>query len=160
VERSGEKWNESVKEGIAMFIGEYEHSVDEKGRVLIPTKFRTKLGEKFIVTKGLETCLYIYTMDEWEKFEEKLRALPFSSKDARNFTRFFLAGAEECEIDKQGRVLLPGNLRAYAELEKAITSIGVSNRIEIWGTDKWNKYNDDESFDASELAEKMASLGI
>ncbi|HBY21679.1 MAG: cell division/cell wall cluster transcriptional repressor MraZ [Clostridiales bacterium GWE2_32_10] len=143
-----------------MFIGEYEHSVDEKGRVLVPSKFRAKLGERFIVTKGLEACLYIYTMDEWTKFEEKLKALPFSSKDARKFTRFFLAGAEECEIDKQGRILIPANLREYAKLEKAITSIGVSNRIEIWSTDKWNEYNEDESFDASELAEKMADLGI
>ena len=143
-----------------MFIGEYEHSVDEKGRVLVPSKFRAKLGEKVVITKGLESCLYIYTMEEWTKFEEKLSSLPFSSKDARNFTRFFLAGAEECEIDKQGRVLLPSNLRTYASLEKAITSIGVSNRIEIWNTESWNKYNEDESFDASELAEKMASLGI
>lgn len=143
-----------------MFIGEYEHSVDEKGRVLVPSKFRCKLDDKVIITKGLEACLYIYTMEEWAKFEEKLRSLPFSSKDARNFTRFFLAGAEECEIDKQGRVLLPANLREYAKLEKNITSIGVSNRIEIWNTENWKNYNQDESFDASELAEKMANLGI
>lgn len=160
VVQSGEKWNESGRGGSKMFIGEYEHSIDTKGRIMIPSKFRSKLGETFVLTKGLDSCLFIYTIEEWSKFEEKLRQLPFSSKDARKFTRFFLAGAVECDIDKQGRILVPANLREFAGLTKSIISIGVSNRIEIWDTDKWSDYSDDESFDPSELAEQMAELGI
>lgn len=143
-----------------MFIGEYEHSIDTKGRIMIPSKFRSKLGDTFILTKGLDSCLFIYTREEWAKFEDKLKTLPFSSKDARKFTRFFLSGAVECETDKQGRILIPSNLREYGSLEKSVISIGVSNRIEIWDADKWKEYNDDESFDPSELAEQMADLGI
>ncbi len=143
-----------------MFIGETRHSIDAKGRVMIPSKFRTKLGDRFIITKGLDGCLFIYTLEEWNKFEEKLKNLPFSSKDARQFTRFFLAGAEECELDSQGRILVPQSLREYAKLEKEVISIGVSNRIEIWNVETWEGYNSNEDFNADEIAEKMTILGI
>lgn len=143
-----------------MFIGEYAHSIDAKGRIMIPSKYRSKLGDRFILTKGLDHCLFIYTLEEWSKFEEKLRNLPFSSKDARQFTRFFLSGAEECEMDTQGRILIPQNLREHANLTKEIVSIGVSNRIEIWSAETWKLYNSDDSFDPDDIAEKMADLGI
>jgi len=142
-----------------MFIGEYQHAIDSKNRIIIPTKFREGLGSEFIFTKGLDGCLYIYTMDEWIIMEEKLKKLPLTSKDARAFVRFFFSGANEVTIDKQGSALIPQNLCEYASIEKEIVSIGVSTRIEIWAKDKWDKYNDsDMNFD--EIAEKMIELGI
>ena len=143
-----------------MFIGEYSHSLDSKNRIMIPSKFRSKLGERFILTKGLDHCLFIYTMDEWAKFEEKLANLPFTSKDARLFTRFFLSGAEEVEMDSQGRVLIPQSLREHANLTKDIVSIGVSNRIEIWDQESWKNYTTGDDFNPDDIAEKMADLGI
>lgn len=143
-----------------MFIGEYEHSLDAKNRIMIPSKFRSKLGERFILTKGLDHCLFIYTMEEWSKFEEKLAALPFTSKDARQFTRFFLSGAEECEMDTQGRIIIPQSLREHANLTKNIISIGVSNRIEIWDAESWKAYTTGDDFNPDDVAEKMADLGI
>ena len=127
-----------------MFIGEYQHAIDNKNRMIIPAKFREELGTKFVLTKGLDGCLYAYTMEEWKVMEEKLKKLPLTSKDARAFVRFFFSGANEVEPDKQGRVLIPQNLLEYAAIEKEIVSIGVSTRIEIW----------------SEIAEKMSELGI
>ncbi|QSX08928.1 division/cell wall cluster transcriptional repressor MraZ [Alkalibacter rhizosphaerae] len=143
-----------------MFIGEYQHSLDVKGRLIVPSKFRDKLGEVFIVTKGLDKCLFVFPEDEWEKFEEKLRTLPISSKDARAFSRFFFAGAAECALDKQGRIMIPNNLREYAQIDKDTYVIGVSGRLEIWSKTNWVDYNqeDDLSYDA--IAEKMAMLGI
>lgn len=143
-----------------MFIGEYKHSIDTKGRIIIPSKFREELGETFIITKGLDSCLFVYPVEEWKIFEAKLKALPLSNKNARKFVRFFLAGARECEIDKQGRTLVANNLRDYAEIEKEAFLVGVSNRIEIWSKDNWNAYNNVEDFDATELAEAMEELGI
>ena len=124
-----------------MFIGEYEHSVDAKGRVIMPAKLRDDIGEKFIITKGLDGCLFAYSLDEWTNFESKLKTLPLTNKNARDFVRFFLSGAVECEIDKQGRFLIPNNLRTYATLEKEINIIGVGTRIEIWNREKWEKYS-------------------
>lgn len=143
-----------------MFYGEYQHTVDPKGRVIVPSKFREGLGEKFIVTKGLDNCLFAYSADEWSNLETKLRSLPFTDKDVRAFVRFFFAGACECEVDKQGRILLPQNLREHAALEKDIYVIGVSTRVEIWDKSKWESYSGDDNVSADAIAEKMAMLGI
>jgi len=143
-----------------LFIGEYEHSVDAKGRVIMPAKLREDIGEKFIVTKGLDGCLFAYSITEWTNFEDKLKKLPLTNKNARDFVRFFLSGAVECEIDKQGRFLIPGNLREYATLEKEIIIIGVGTRIEIWNKEEWKKYSSDENISADEIAENMTMLGI
>ena len=143
-----------------MFIGEYQHSIDPKGRVIIPSKFRDGLGEKFIVTKGLDECLFAYSSEEWGNIEVKLKALPFTDKDVRAFVRFFFAGATECESDKQGRILIPQNLRDYAGLEKDIYAIGVSSRVELWDKHKWENYSGDENVGADEIAKKMSELGI
>ena len=111
-----------------MFFGEYEHSIDAKGRVIIPAKLRDALGEQFIITKGLDECLFVYPLDQWEAFQEKLQALPLNQPSARAFVRFFFSGATEAELDKQGRVLLPANLREYGSLEKEIVITGAGNR--------------------------------
>ena len=139
-----------------MFIGEYEHSVDAKGRVIMPSKLRTDIGETFIVTKGLDGCLFAYSQTEWANFEEKLKTLPLTVKNARDFVRFFLSGAIECEIDKQGRFLIPSNLRDYAKLDKEIVILGVGKRIEIWNKEAWQK--DAENISADEIAENMDKL--
>ncbi len=143
-----------------MFIGEYEHNVDAKGRVIMPSKLREEIGDKFIITKGLDGCLFAYSQSEWTNFEEKLKALPLAQKNARNFVRFFLSGAIECEIDKQGRFLIPGNLREHAGLDKEIVIIGVGTRLEIWNRDTWKKYSSDDNISADEIAENMTMLGI
>ena len=143
-----------------MFIGEYEHSVDAKGRVIMPAKLREDIGERFIVTKGLDGCLFAYSKTEWSNFEEKLKTLPLTNKNARDFVRFFLSGAVECEIDKQGRFLIPNNLREYATLEKEINIIGVGTRIEIWNRESWKKYSSSENISADDIAENMTMLGI
>ena len=143
-----------------MFIGEYEHSVDVKGRIIMPSKLRENIGEKFIITKGLDKCLFAYSTSEWANFEEKLKTLPLTNKNARDFVRFFLSGAVECEIDKQGRFLVPANLRAYASIEKEIVIIGVGTRLEIWNKEAWTSYSSEENISADEIAENMTMLGI
>lgn len=143
-----------------MLIGEYEHSLDVKGRMILPAKIREDMGDKFIVTKGLDGCLFGFSQNEWTNFEEKLKTLPLTNKNARDFVRFFLSGATECEIDKQGRFLIAGNLREYANLEKDAIIIGVGTRIEIWNREKWKSYNSDENISADEIAENMTMLGI
>ncbi len=143
-----------------MFIGEYEHSIDTKGRLIMPAKLRDEIGDKFVITKGLDGCLFAYSQKEWLAFEEKLKTLPLSSKNARDFTRFFLSGAVECEIDKQGRFLITSNLREFAELEKDVVIIGVNTRIEIWSKEKWHGYSSDENINVDEIAENMTMLGI
>ncbi|AKA70247.1 division/cell wall cluster transcriptional repressor MraZ [Clostridium scatologenes] len=142
-----------------MFIGEYEHALDSKNRIIIPSKFREELGSKFILTKGLDGCLYAYTMDEWSVLEDKLRKLPLTSKNARAFVRFFFSGANEMELDKQGRTLIPQSLLEYGEIKKEIVSIGVSNRLEIWSKEKWIQYNS-SNIDFDKIAEQMSELGI
>ncbi|QCX32588.1 division/cell wall cluster transcriptional repressor MraZ [Caloramator sp. E03] len=142
-----------------MFIGEYQHAIDSKNRIIIPSKFREELGSTFVITKGLDGCLYCYPMDEWKKLEEKLKALPLTNKDARAFVRFFFSGAADIEVDKQGRALIPQNLIEYAGIIKEIVSIGVSNRIEIWSKEKWDEYNE-QNINYEEIAEKMSILGI
>lgn len=143
-----------------MFIGEYEHNVDAKGRIIMPSKLREDIGDKFIITKGLDGCLFAYSQTEWENFEEKLKALPLAQKNARNFVRFFLSGAVECEIDKQGRFLITANLREHATLEKEVVIIGVGTRLEIWNREIWKQYSSDENISADEIAENMTMLGI
>ena len=141
-----------------MLIGEYEHTIDAKGRISMPAKIRKDMGETFIVTKGRDGCLFAFSQEEWLNFETKLKSLPLSDKNARNFVRFFLAGATECEIDKQGRFLIPANLRVAAKLEKETIIIGVGTRLEIWNKETW--VSKDEEISADEIAENMTMLGI
>lgn len=141
-----------------MFMGEYNHTIDAKGRVIVPSKFRETLGEEFVVTKGLDGCLFVYDNNEWAAFEEKLKSLPITNKDARAFVRFFLSGAASVEVDKQGRILLPGSLRDFAELQKDVVLIGVGSRIEIWSRERWEGAATFEDMD--EIAEHMADLGL
>lgn len=143
-----------------MLIGEYEHSLDAKGRLIMPAKLRTDMGEKFIITKGLDGCLFVFSQNEWSNFESKLKELPLTNKNARDFVRFFLSGATECEIDKQGRFLLVNTLREYAEIIKEVIIIGVGTRLEIWNKEKWKKYNSNENISADTIAENMTMLGI
>lgn len=143
-----------------MFYGEYRHSLDQKGRVIIPSKFREGLGDRFILTKGLEECLFAYSSEEWNNLELKLKSLPFTDKNVRAFVRFFFSGATECELDKQGRILIPQNLREYAKLERDVYIIGVSTRVEIWDKERWEKYCSPENISPDEIAEKMSILGI
>ena len=141
-----------------MFMSEYNHTIDTKGRLIIPAKFREKLGEEFVVSKGMDGCLFVYANDDWKVFEEKLTSLPITNKDARKFARFFLAGAAPVEVDKQGRILLPVHLRDFAELDKDVVLVGVGSRIEIWNKDKWDENNVDDDMDA--IGTSMESLGL
>ena len=143
-----------------MLLGEYSHNLDAKGRVSVPAKFREDLGHTFIVTKGLDNCLFAYSKEEWKTFEEKLKNLPLTNMNARNFIRFFFSGATECEIDKQGRINIPQNLREYASLSKDVYIIGVSTRVEIWNKEKWDNYTSPENMDLDEIANQMSNLGI
>lgn len=142
-----------------MFMGEYQHSLDNKNRISVPAKFREKLGREFIMSKGLEGCIYVFTTEQWEVLANKLKELPFTDKDANAFVRFIFSGACEIEMDKQGRALIPQNLIEYAHINKEIVSIGVCTRIEIWSKDNWNSYNND-NIDYDKIAEKMAYIGI
>ncbi len=140
------------------FMGEYNHTVDTKGRLIIPAKFRESLGEEFIVTKGLDGCLFVFPKDEWQIFEDKLRTLPLTQKSARKFTRFFMGAAVTCELDKQGRILLPQSLREFAKLEKDVVLSGNLNRIEIWSKAAWTETNAYDDMD--DIAEQMSDLGL
>ncbi|MGG7186037.1 division/cell wall cluster transcriptional repressor MraZ [Clostridium butyricum] len=142
-----------------MFIGEYQHSLDSKNRIIVPAKLREGLGNKFVITKGLDGCLYAYPLEEWKIPEDKLKTLPLTNKDARTFVRFFFSGACEVELDKQFRGLIPQNLKEYAKIEKDIVSIGVLSRVEIWSKEMWENYND-LNVDFDYIAEKMNDLGI
>lgn len=143
-----------------MFMGEYNHTIDAKGRLIVPAKFREVLGDEFVVTKGLDGCLFVYPDTEWKAFEEKLRTLPLTNKNSRQFTRFFLAGAATCEVDKQGRILLPQVLREFAGLEKEVVLVGVASRIEIWSRQRWDECVSAYDDDMNEVAENMESLGF
>ena len=138
-----------------MLIGEYHHNIDEKGRLIIPAKFREDIGEKFIVTRGLDGCLFVYSLTEWEKIVSKLKRLPFTKKDARTFMRFFLSGATECEFDKQGRINLVNSLIEYAELKKECLIVGVNDRLEIWALDKFNNLMEENFSKLDEVAEHL-----
>ncbi|MEB3100639.1 division/cell wall cluster transcriptional repressor MraZ [Ferviditalea candida] len=141
-----------------MFMGEYQHSIDEKGRLIIPAKFRDSLGQSFIVTRGLDNCLFVYPNKEWSVLEQKLKALPLMKSDARAFTRFFFSGATECELDKQGRVNIPNNLIEHAKLDKDCIVIGVSSRVEIWSKAIWNDYAQQSEDSFNEIAEKLVDF--
>lgn len=141
-----------------MFKGEYNHTVDTKGRLIVPAKFRETLGDMFVVTKGLDGCLFVYPNEEWANIENKFREIPLTTKDARKFSRFFFAGAADCEVDKQGRILIPSVLREFAGLQKEVVLVGVLNRIEIWSKERWLGENEYEDMD--EVAEHMAELGL
>ena len=143
-----------------MLIGEYHHNIDEKGRLIIPSKFREEIGNSFVVTKGLDGCLFVYSLSEWEKIVNKLKKLPFTKKDARTFTRFFLAGATVCEFDRQGRINLDNSLILYAGLEKECAIIGVNDRLEIWSLDKLNNLMEENYEKLDEISENLFDGGL
>jgi MraZ protein len=143
-----------------MFIGEYRHTIDTKGRVMMPAKFREELGLSFYVTKGMDGCLFVYSELEWQKMDAKITSLQLSRKEARGFSRLFYAGAMNTSLDRQGRVLIPQNLRDYSGIEKDVVIIGVSDRIEIWSQEKWDIYNDEEFLNYETLTEKMEDLNF
>jgi len=141
--------------GDNMLMGEFHHSIDDKKRLIIPAKFRNELGEKFIITRGIENCLFVYSLTDFQKIVEKLQTLPFTKKDARNFVRFFLSGATEAEFDKQGRVTIASPLISYADIIKDCVVIGAGERLEIWSLDNWNEYFDSAKDNMSEIAENL-----
>jgi MraZ protein len=143
-----------------MFMGEHHHNIDSKGRLIVPAKFRDDLGEVFVLTRGLDQCLFGYPLSEWKDIEQKLKGLPLTKKDARAFTRFFFSGATESEIDKQGRTNIPTPLLQYAKLDKECVILGVSNRIEIWSKQIWEDYFNESEESFAEIAENMIGFDI
>lgn len=141
-----------------MFMGEYNHTIDAKNRLIIPSKFREALGEEFVVTKGLDGCLFVYDNEAWAEFEGKLKGLPLTNKEARTFVRFFLAGAANVEVDKQGRILVPSVLKEFAGINKDVVLVGVASRIEIWSRERWEEESSYE--DVESIAEHMSELGL
>ncbi len=151
---SGRKW----KGVFLMFMGEYSHTIDPKGRLIVPAKFREQLGSEFVLTKGLDGCLYGYSYEEWHKFEEHFQNLGSMTSNVRKLTRFFFASACNLEIDKQGRVLIPANLREFAGLSKDVVLAGNLNRIEVWDKQKWDEANTFDDID--EVAESFGEMGL
>lgn len=145
----GEKW------GIIMFMGEFHHNIDEKGRIIVPAKLRNELGEKFIIARGLEKCLYIYSENEWQNIVSKLKTLPFTKKDARTFIRSFFSGATECEFDRQGRINIASPLVSYADLKKSCIIVGANDRIEIWSQSNWEQFLQESSNQIENIAENL-----
>lgn len=143
-----------------MFIGEYQHNLDAKGRLAIPVKFRVKLQNGGIITRGLDRALFLFTLKEWETLAQKLIALPLVQANSRAFVRLMLAGAMEAEIDAQGRILIPDYLRQYADLKKQTIIIGLYNRVEIWNSEIWKQYKTKTESSSEEIAEKLSELGI
>jgi len=142
-----------------MFYGEFTHALDEKNRLIVPMRLRGKIKEtfveRFIITKGLDNCLFLFTVDEWRLFENKTKALPLTGKDARAYTRHLFSGASECTIDKQGRISIPLYLKNYAQIRKDVIVIGVMNRIEIWSREKWISYSKNTERSVNEIAEQL-----
>lgn len=143
-----------------MFMGEFEHSLDIKQRLIVPSRFRDGLGDRFILTRGLDSCLFAYPMAEWAIIEAKLETLPLTKADARAFSRLFFSGATECEVDKQGRIVLPSNLRQHAKIDRELVVIGVSTRVEIWAKEIWQEYSGGAERDYEAIAENIVELGI
>ncbi len=143
-----------------MFIGEYQATIDEKGRISIPSKFRDQLKTKIVITRGLDYSLFLYTVDEWKKLAEKLASLPISTANSRAFSRLMLAGAMDCSIDKHGRVIMPGYLKEFAKINKKIVFAGLYNRVEIWSEDLWKKYKTQTEKDSNKIAEQLGDLGV
>lgn len=140
-------------------MGEFNHNVDAKGRAIVPSKFREELGERFIVTKGMDGCLFLYTMPAWKEYVDKLSKLPTTNSNARRFVRIVTSGASECEPDGNGRIMIPANLREFAGITKEIVTIGANDRVEIWDKQRWNDYNGDGDFD-DDMISSMAEFGI
>ena len=153
-------WIISGRGWINVFMGEYQHTLDSKGRLILPAKIRDQLGDTFIATRGLDDCIFIYTLEEWAALEAKLKQLSLVKPEARAFSRYIFSGAAELEGDKQGRVLLPPNLREYAKLEKDVVVIGVSTRVEIWNKETWNHYNERMGPTVEQLSEQLTDFGI
>lgn len=143
-----------------MFIGEYSHNLDDKGRLAIPKKFRSVLSKGAVVTRGLDECLFLYTKSEWQKLAEKLANLPFAQANTRAFARLMLAGAMDVEVDKQGRIILPDYLRKYSGLKKEVIVAGLYNRLELWDEDKWRVYTKRTEEQSNKIAEQMSELGV
>lgn len=143
-----------------MFLGEYKHTLDEKGRVSIPSKFRAALKKGAVVTRGLDSSLVVYTHDEWQTLAKKLADLPISQKNSRAFARLMLAGAMDVSVDKQGRITLPEYLREYADMQKRVVIAGLYNRLELWDETKWESYKDETEDNSSAIAEQLSELGI
>lgn len=143
-----------------MLMGEFQHNIDAKGRIIIPAKLREDLGAKFVITRGLDGCVFGYPLDNWEKIQEKLKQLPLAKKEARAFTRFFYSAAAEVEIDKQGRINIPSTLVDYANLEKECLVLGVSDRIEIWSKARWESVSSEIEESFEEIAEDMLDFGL
>jgi MraZ protein len=142
-----------------MFIGEYEHTLDEKNRVSIPKHYRTGLGKKMVMTRGLDNCLFVYSRSSWEKVAAKLQELSFAQADTRGFNRFILSGAAEVEVDAAGRVLIPEHQRQFAKLSKTVVFAGVSDRVEIWDADAWKAYKAEIEKKAEDMAETLGQIG-
>lgn len=143
-----------------MFIGEYHHTIDEKGRIIIPSKFRDELGDSFIITRGIENCLFVYSMDNWNKICDKLNSLPFTKKDARVFNRFFMSGATSVELDKQGRVNISSPLIQYANISKDCVIIGTGDRLEIWSQEDWDLFFNSSKDNMSDIAENLFNESV
>ena len=143
-----------------MFFGEIRHSVDSKGRLVMPAKFREGILDGYVMTKGLDQCIFLFPMDEWRRMEEKLKSLPLTHKDARAFVRYFFSGACDGELDKQGRVRIPQNLMDYAGLDATTVIIGVGTRMEIWSEDLWDAYSEDDALSYDRIAQQLSDLGI
>lgn len=163
METSGEKWRKCSSllfSQHTMFIGEYSHNLDDKGRLAIPVKFRRELAKGAVVTRGLDNCLFLYTKTEWAKLAEKLATLPISQANSRAFSRLMLAGAMDVEVDTQGRMVLPEYLRGFASLKKAVVIAGLYNRLEIWDDERWKTYKTQTESESGSIAERMAELGV
>lgn len=143
-----------------MFIGEYQATIDEKGRISVPAKFRPQLKTTVVVTRGLDSSLFLYTLEEWKKLAEKLSTLSIATANTRAFARLMLAGAMDCEIDKQGRIILPAYLKEFAKITKKVTIAGLYNRIEIWSEELWTKYKKQTESQSNKIAEQLGSLGV
>ena len=143
-----------------MFMGEFNHTIDKKGRLIVPVKLREGLGDKFVITRGLDVCLFAYPLAEWAVWEEKLKTLPITRSDARAFKRVFYSAATEVEKDKQGRILIPQNLRDYAQLEDDVVVIGVSDHVEIWADDVWKKYSSEANTSFEDIAEQLVDFDL
>lgn len=151
---SGEKW------GIFMLMGEYLHNLDEKKRLIIPSKFRYELGETVVITRGLENCLFVYSKEDFQKITDQLKTIPFTKKEARSFMRFFLSGATEVEFDKQGRITIPTTLTSYADISKECVVIGTGDRLEIWSNASWNEFFNSTKDHMSDIAEKLFESNV
>lgn len=150
---SGEKWGFNK-----MFIGEYKHNIDEKGRLALPAKFRGKLIDGVVITKGLENSLVVYTRDEWDKIASEIASMPYTKRDARAFSRMMLSGANDCSLDRQGRINIPQNLREFAHLKTNVVVVGVYSRIEVWDKEEWEKYQAMTEKDSGQIAEELGSF--